>query len=155
MRTLASEGESRQVGIMNAKQWIGVWVLTMLGMSGATMLTAQQPAEEDAPKVVGVEAQRANGGFLGLAVEGNAFVLRFYDKEKSETTVDVYRAVARWSSPQKAGTQRAILNSNGKALTSPPVVRPPLAFNAFIVLLSEGGEAIETLNFNLRTLGAE
>ncbi len=118
------------------------------------MLTAQQPAEEDAPKVKGVEAQRANGGFLGLAVEGNSFVLRFYDKDKLEIPVDVPRGVARWSSPQKAGTQRAILNSTGKALTSPPVVRPPLAFNAFIVLLSEDGEAIESFNFNMRTLGA-
>ena len=118
------------------------------------MLRAQQPTEEEAPKVKGVEAQRANGAFLGLAVEGNSFVLRFYDKDKLEIPVDAPRGVARWSSPQKAGTQRAILNSNGKALTSPPVVRPPFAFNAFIVLLSEDGEAIETFNFNMRTLGA-
>ena len=67
---------------MNAKRWIGIWALIMLGVSGAAMLRAQQPTEEEAPKVKGVEAQRANGAFLGLAVEGNSFVLRFYDKDK-------------------------------------------------------------------------
>jgi hypothetical protein len=140
---------------MKAKPWVAVMVVGMLGLMGASTGWAQHPEAEEAPEVTGVEAQRSDGRYLGLAVEGNAFVLRFYDEDKKETTVDVSRGVARWSSPQRAGQQRAVLNSNGKALTSPPVVRPPLAFNAFIVLLSEDGEAIESFNFNLRTLGAE
>ena len=107
---------------------------------------------EEEPRVAGVEAARANGQFLGLAVEGNAFVLRFYDKEKAEIKPDAIRATVRWDSPQKAGKQRSVLAADGNVLRSPPVVRPPLSFIAFITLIGPDEKAMDSFAFNLRTL---
>ena len=117
-----------------------------------SMGLAQSDTTEEEAKIIGVEMQRSDGRYLGLAVEGNAFVIRFYDKDKKEEPVDVVRATARWSSPQKAGQQRTILNPAGNTLRSPPVVRPPLVFNAFIAFISEEGEVSESYSFNLRLL---
>ena len=114
------------------------------GTSGAAA------AEE--PTVTGVEVARANGGFLGLAIEGNAFVLRFYDKEKAEVKPDAIRATVRWNSPQKAGQQRSVLAADGAVLRSPPVVRPPLSFIAFVTLIGPDEKATDSFAFNLRTL---
>lgn len=110
------------------------------------------PAAAEEATVKGVEAKRDGEGFLGLAVEGNAFVLRFYDADKHEIPANAARAMARWDSPVKLGKQRTVLNPAGAALQSPPVVRPPLSFTAFITLLAESGEVIESKMFNLRTL---
>ena len=125
-------------------------VVTLL--MGSAVSGGAQADEAEKPEVKGVEMQRADGSYLGLAVEGNAFVIRFYDAEKKDAPVDVERATARWSAVQKAGQQRTVLNPSGSALISPAVVRPPLVFNVFVSFISTEGEVTESFNFNLRTL---
>jgi len=130
----------------------GFVIAAMLGAVTANGWSQDDAAETEPPKVIGVEMQRQDGRYLGLAVEGNAFVIRFYDRDKKEEPVDVVRATARWRSPQKAGQQRTVLNPNGMSLRSPPVVRPPLVFSAFVSLIDHGGEVSESFNFNLQLL---
>lgn len=121
---------------------------------------AQYPAEqkteteeeEEAPQVEGVEVAREEGGFLGLAIDGQSYVLRFYDAEKQAIEPDVARATARWKTPGKSGRQHTVLNPAGSALRSPAVVRPPHVFRAYITLLSEEGEMVEGHYFDLRLL---
>ncbi len=119
-----------------------------------TVATAQPPskADEEEPTVTGIEYARADGGYLGLNVEGNAFVLRFYDEDKIETTPNAVRALARWNQPQKAGTQRAVLASTGQALRSPPVARPPYAFIVYLTLIGPDDQVMESVPFNIRDL---
>jgi|GEM_PF-889497 len=130
----------------------GFVIAAMLGAVTANGWSQDDSTETEPPKVIGVEMQRQDGRYLGLAVEGNAFVIRFYDRDKKEEPVDVVRATARWRSPQKAGQQRTVLNPNGMSLRSPPVVRPPLVFSAFVSLIDHGGEVSESFNFNLQLL---
>jgi hypothetical protein len=138
---------------MKFNRGIGTLIVGLvLGGVASTGWAQSDPAGEEEPTVTGVERQRADGRFLGLAVEGNAFVIRFYTVDKEEEAVDVVRATARWNSPQKAGQQRVILNPTGQELRSPPVVRPPLVFSAFISFLNADGEVTESFNFNLQEL---
>ncbi len=63
----------------------------MLTLAGS--LWAQDSTDEES-EIIGVEMARLDGTFLGLAVEGNKFVLRFYDAEKKATDPDFTRAAA-------------------------------------------------------------
>lgn len=130
-----------------------VTTVMLLGIS-AVSWAQDGSAEEALPEIIGVEMQRQDGRFLGLAVEGNAFVIRFYNQDKKEEPVDVLRGTARWRSPQKSGQQRTVLNPNGSTLRSLPVVRPPLVFNVFVSFIVKDGEVSESFNFNLRKLKA-
>jgi hypothetical protein len=113
---------------------------------------AKGTGTEEEPEVIGVVRPWA-GGLMGLAVEGNAFVLRFYDAEKKPVPPAAARATVRWDPTNKAGQQRAVLNPGGPdSLRSPSVVRPPLAFAAFITLLDAEGNSLGGHSFDLREL---
>ena len=96
---------------------------------------AKKPAEE--PTIPGQVIARNNGGFLGLTIVSNNFVIAFYDAEKKPMAVDVARATARWSVNYKAFDERAVLNPSpdGMSLTSTKFVRPPFTFKLFLTLL--------------------
>ena len=111
----------------------------------------QEQGAGDEAQVTGVERPWA-GGVLGLAVEGNSFVLRFYDAEKKPVPVAAARAAVRWDPVGKGGTERAVMNPAGDALRSPSLVRPPHVFTAWVTLLDEDGNAIGTHPFDLREL---
>lgn len=102
--------------------------------------------KEEPPAVVdGVAISRPKGGFLGLRVVNNNFVLTFYDAKKKKVAPDVTRAALRWPVKYQPGDERAVLNSNGTALTSSKVVKPPLTFKVFIGLYNEGSDqAVES-----------
>ena len=106
---------------------------------------------EEAAQVVGVERAWA-GGILGLAIEGNAFVLRFYDADKKPVPVAVARAAVRWDPVGRSGTDRTVMNPVGDSLRSPSVVRPPHLFIAWVTLLNEEGKAIGIHAFDMREL---
>jgi hypothetical protein len=109
-------------------------------------------AGEEKPEVKGVERAWA-GGVLGLAVESNAFVLRFYNEDKKPVPAAATRAAIRWDPVGKAGTERTVLNPSGDMeLRSPTVVRPPHLFFAYATLLDEEGNATATVTFDLREL---
>lgn len=138
---------------MIRRRRFGFVLLVALMWGSVAVGNAQDdPSTETESKIIGVEMQRKDGRFLGLAVEGNAFVVRFYDADKKEEGIDVARATARWRSRQKAGQQRTVLNPGGGVLRSPSVVRPPLVFNVFVSFVSNEGEVSESFNFNLRKL---
>ncbi|MCF3648896.1 hypothetical protein [Synoicihabitans lomoniglobus] len=125
--------------------------LIILSLMWAVVASAQPGGtEEEEPTVIGVEIARGAAGFLGLAIEGNAFVLRFYDAEKAEINADAARAVVSWNAVQKAGRQRVVLTGGGSALRSPPRVLRPYAFIAYLSLITEDGEAIESHAVNMR-----
>jgi hypothetical protein len=103
--------------------------------------------KEDPPaKIDGVAISRPNGGFLGLQVLNNNFVLTFYDAKKKKVAPDVARATFRWPVKYQPGPERTVLNPNGGfALTSAKDIRPPLTFKVFISLFVEGKEdAVES-----------
>jgi hypothetical protein len=114
--------------------------------------TPKPSAPESAPKIEGTPLARQNGGWLGLAVEGGHFVLRFYDKDKKPAKADAPRATARWQPANKPGDQRAVLNpsGDGTALTAPQAVTPPLTFKVYLTLLDAEGNAAESFVADLR-----
>jgi len=87
---------------------------------------AKKPAEE--PTIPGQVIARNNGGFLGLTIVSNNFVIAFYDAEKKPMAVDVARATARWSVNYNP-------SPDGMSLTSTKFVRPPFTFKLFLTLL--------------------
>lgn len=89
--------------------------------------------------IEGVTIPRGSG-FLGIAVVGGNFRLSFYDAKKKPVAPDVLRATLRWSVNYQPRDERLVLNpsADGKSLTSPKGIRPPLAFKLYITLIAEG-----------------
>lgn len=112
---------------------------------------AQGSAELES-QLVGVKAEREDGTFMGLAVEGNSLVLRFYDKDEQAMSAPVKRATAWWNPRNKSGRERVVLNLAGDGLVSPPKVRPPLVFFVILTLLDENDKSTGTFRFNLAQL---
>ena len=105
-----------------------------------------------APKIEGIPLARNDGRWLGLAVEGGNFKLRFYDKDKKPVKPDAARAAVRWSPQGKIGEQHTVLNPAGNTLTSPLLVPPPLTFRVYLTLLGADDQAIETFVTDLHDL---
>lgn len=104
-------------------------------------------------EVAGVAIARPGGGFLGLEIVNNNYVLSFYTADKEKTAPDVTRATMRWPVKYQPTDERTVLNpgSDGTSLTSPKVVRPPHNFRVFIALFVEGNEsAVETYSVDVR-----
>jgi hypothetical protein len=110
------------------------------GASASKTPAAPATPEKDPPKIEGMEIKRG-AGFMGLAVVGGNFKLTFYDAKKKLVPPDVARAALRWSVNYKPLDERAVLNpsSDGKALTSSKVVKPPYLFKLFITLIPAAG----------------
>jgi hypothetical protein len=102
--------------------------------------------EEPPPKIEGLTINRPNGGFLGLQVLNNNFVLTFYNEKKKKVAPDVALGTVRWPVKYQPAPERTVLNPDGGfALTSGYGVRPPLQFKVFISLFVEGNDqAVES-----------
>lgn len=103
-----------------------------------------------AAKIEGVVIARADGRWLGLALEGNNFKLHFYDKDKKTVKPDAARASVRWNPVGKTGELRTVLNPAGDTLVSPLFVAPPLTFRVFLTLLSAEDQVLETYIVEMR-----
>lgn len=92
------------------------------------------------PKIEGFAIQRAKGGYLGLAIEGNNFKLTFYDDKKLPVAADVSRALLRWPVNYSKADETAILMpaGDGMALTSSKTIRPPHSFRLYMTLVVDG-----------------
>ena len=114
---------------------------------------APEAAAEEELQVIGVVRPWA-GGLMGLAIEGNAFVLRFYNAKKEPVEPPHPRAWARWNPVQKAGQQRAVLNRGDEmnSLRSPSVVHPPHVFIVTITLMADEDVVAATTTFDVREL---
>ena len=126
------------------------WLLLSIGLM--TIVQAQPATEELESQVVGVERARSDGTYLGLAVEGNALVLRFYDEEKQLVDPPLPRASAWWKPINRSGRERVVLNASGDGLRSPAKVRPPLVFFVMLTLLDDKGESAGSYRFELTEL---
>lgn len=102
-------------------------------------LPKKEPAKKPVPSPVieGLAIPRGNG-FLGIQIVGSNFRLSFYDAEKKPVAPDVERAVLRWPVKYQPSDERAVLTltSDGGALSSARVVRPPYSFKLFITLIA-------------------
>jgi len=112
------------------------------------------PTKEDEKegKIVGLEIARANGGFLGLSIEGGGFKLAFYNAKKKPVAIDVASGVARWQPQQKKGNELAPLSpsGDGKALASSKFVQSPHTFKVYLTLFNTAGDAVENYTVDYR-----
>lgn len=109
------------------------------------------PAKKEEPKIDGLVLKRANGGFIGVTLNGLSLRLKFHDDKKKPAAPGVVRALARWRHPKEPSKeQRAILNPDGEgfSLVSLPQFRPPYVYEVRVTLIlkdgaaEEGGEAL-------------
>jgi len=102
----------------------------------------KKKAEEEMGKISGITLARANGTFLGLALDGGNLRLSFYDDKKKPVPPDVPRAAARWNPRYKLGEDRTVLNPapDGKSLLGVRIVRPPFNYKIYLTLLKGGGD---------------
>jgi len=132
------------------------WLLSLLvalAFGGfAVGVGADDDDAEEEGEVVGVEVERGDGTYMGLAIEGNALVLRFYDEEEMEIEPDVPRASAWWKPVNVGGRERVVLNPSGNALRSPPKVRPPHVFFVMLTLIDDEGGSAGTYRFDMKEL---
>lgn len=98
------------------------------------------------PKIEGMTVSRGDHGYLGVAVKGGVFVVSFYDKDKKPVAVDVSGAALRWPVHYQPNDERTYLtpSSEGKALTSDRVVKPPYSFKLYITLLKASDDGQQT-----------
>lgn len=97
----------------------------------------------------GLIVERENGGHLGLNLENNALVLRFYDADMQQIAPDHPRAMAFWRFKTKRNRQPLTLQGN--ALVSPQRLYPPFAYMVNISLLTmEDNDVTESHNFDMR-----
>jgi hypothetical protein len=103
--------------------------------------TTDAPAAEDAPELEGVVVERANGGYITLAVEEKKLVVRFFDKKKKPVALDVRGGFVRFRFPNRDPERRPLIpRDDGTSLTHGEPVQPPYVFKAYITLRQEGLE---------------
>lgn len=131
--------------------WVGLGATLTRMAAQTTRPAAGAVAPQEEAEVIGVEVARASGGFLGVAIEGNALVVRFYDDKREPVRMNVTRAAAHWNPPRQARRERTVLNPvDAETLRSPAVVRPPHTFFAVVTLLDDAGNAVETHSLDMR-----
>jgi hypothetical protein len=92
-------------------------------------------------EIPGLTVPRANGGFLGIEIDGNSnFKISFYDKDKAPIVADVALATVRWHASTMKSVEFVGLTPGceGKCLTSPRVIRRPWTFTLTILLFAAG-----------------
>ncbi len=106
----------------------------------ATKVDPNKPAakgdakKDEMGKIEGIEIKRGDG-YLGIELVGGTFKLSFYDAKKKPVTPNVVRANLTWKVRYQPNPEKAVLTSDGKAMTSTKVVKPPYAFSLSIVLV--------------------
>lgn len=110
--------------------------------------TAKADGEESEGTISGVAVKRANGGYIGITIDGNGVVLSFYDEKKKPVDCDVAQAVVHWKPKNTIAEERRILNpaGDGKTLTSTAPVHPPFNFKLYLTLLSADGQVVESFS---------
>jgi hypothetical protein len=122
---------------------------------------AKTPADQAIMTIPGMVLPRDNGGFLGLEIDSstNTFKLSFYDKKKKPIAPDVATATIRWLY-HDTGKEKLIYGlgpgADGKSLTSPRGVAPPLPHMAVLFLFTDAtsDDPVEIYrNLDLTSLG--
>jgi hypothetical protein len=124
------------------------WMAALAAFAGfaAFAQAADDTAEKKEPKeLVGYIEEQADGTFFNLAIEGNNFVLRVYNKEKTEEQALPWDRARLQYDPNTTRRQTTLLNraGDGKSMTSPHVVKHPYAFNFWLFLFKEGSSEVD------------
>lgn len=130
-----------------ALPWTGLADPPAASVAPSTPAKPAPKQEESIGHIDGMEIARPGGGFLGLRLVNNNFVLTFYDAKKHKITPNVARAAARWPVHYQPAPERAVLNPgfDAASLTSPKIVRPPHDFKLYLSLFVEGSDdAVES-----------
>ena len=105
-----------------------------------------EPAKPEEPAPIqGIVVSRGALGFLGVEIVDSTFKISFYDAKRKPVKADVTRALLRWDSKARSGSERVMLNlsDDGKSLASPRNIRPPYLFKLFITLLKDAAAGEE------------
>jgi len=119
--------------------------------ASATSPQAVPGKEEPEGHIQGLAIARPKGGFLGLRLVDNRFVLTFYDAKKHPVAPDVARAALRWNVHYQPAPERTVLNPGPDAfsLSALKIVRPPHDFKLYISLLvASSDDAVESYNLD-------
>lgn len=115
--------------------------------------TAAATGEKEEMGVVkGFEIARADGRFLGVTTDGVSLVVTFYDKKKKPMKADAVRVNARWTDRIKQRSA-VLLPADESSFRSPPVLKPPYRYVAFIVLIGADEKEMESYSLNLNKVG--
>jgi len=89
--------------------------------------------------VAGTPVQRSQGGWIGIELKGNNWVLTFYNEKKKPIPADVSSAVFWWPVHYQPNAERTELlpSDNAAVFSSPYSVRAPHTFILHVVLLKE------------------
>lgn len=137
-----------------------VLLVSLLATAAASAQTTPAPATPTpaapAPKsgkaeappepIDGLEFPRANGGFLGIKLQGVQLKVTFYDKKKEKVAADAARISARWQDNRPRKT--VLLPADASTLLSPPVIKAPYSYRIFLVLVGADDRELETLQIN-------
>lgn len=119
-------------------------LVAVAGLALCGLCRAADPAPDaDAEKegtVAGTPIARPQGGWLGLELKGNSFVMTFYNAKKKPAPADASSAVLWWPVHYQPNPERTELAATGDAavLASSYSVKAPHTFLLHIVLLFTG-----------------
>jgi hypothetical protein len=113
-----------------------------------TLATLSWGNEEKEP-LEGVVLDRADGTVLQVVLEGNKFVVRFYDEEQEPIPVPFDRAAVRYKPVVKQMERTVLLPSDGGSkMMGPKFVRKPHFFKVYLSFFKgESSESVESYQF--------
>lgn len=119
--------------------------LVLSGIRGACAPTPTPDSEKEGT-ISGTAIARPQGGWLGIELKDNSFVLTFYNAKKKPTPADKTGAVLRWPVHYQPNDERTELAPSGDpaVLSSPYSVKSPHSFNLHITLLSDSKDPPES-----------
>lgn len=120
--------------------------LLMAGLLVSSVRGVAAPDAEKEGTIAGTPIARPQGGWLGLELKDNSFVLTFYNAKKKPTPADKTAAILRWSVHYQPNDERTELTPSGDpaVFSSPYPVKPPHSFNLHITLISDTKDAPES-----------
>lgn len=104
--------------------------------------------KDEMGKIEGIEIKRGDG-YMGIELVNGTFKLSFYDAKKKPVTPDVIRANLTWKVRYQPNPEKTVLTSDGKAMTSAKVVKPPFAFSLSITLVKTEAPEAPVENFSV------
>ncbi len=117
-------------------------LLAVAGLALCGLCRAADPAADSEKEgtIAGTPIARGQGGWLGLEIKDNTFVMTFYNAKKKPTPADASSAVLWWPVHYQPNPERTELVPTGDpaVLSSSYSVRAPHTFVLHIVLLFEG-----------------
>jgi hypothetical protein len=121
----------------------------LLSSAGVYAAPAATPDDEKEGTISGLPIQRSQGGWLGIEIKDNSFVLTFYNAKKKPTPADKTGAALRWAVHYQPNDERTELTPTGDpaVFSSQYAVKPPHTFILHIALLSDSKD-VETYVVN-------